>query len=163
MKQIIICCLCIILSIPAFTQSLTPSVVASSGNDHENEGVSLSWTLGEIAIKTLETETIILTQGFHQGDILVDAIEKVIDENFTIRIFPNPTNQSVTIELFRQDPVRVYIEVIDINGKLLSNKQVEATDNQAEIDFSHYIPATYFLRIKTPDNKLNITYPIIKQ
>jgi hypothetical protein len=150
------------LPVPILSQSLIPTVVASSGNSSEYNNVSLSWTLGEIAIETLEAETIILTQGFHQGDLLVDAVEKVIDENFRIIIYPNPTSQSVTIELIRKEPVKVFIEVIDMNGKLLSIKRIEETKNKAEIDFGLYSPATYYLRIKTADQQVNVTYPVQK-
>ena len=162
MKRAIFYCLWILLSIPGLSQSISPTVVASSGNYSENNDVSLSWTLGEIAIETLEAETLILTQGFHQGNPVIDAIEKIIDENFRIKIYPNPTNQSVTVEIFRRDPGKVMLEVIDLNGKLLSNKLIEETKNKTEIDFSPYSPATYYLRIKTQDQKVNITYPVQK-
>jgi len=47
-------------------QTLSPVVLASSGNYYENASVSLSWTLGEIATETYSSGNIILTQGFQQ-------------------------------------------------------------------------------------------------
>jgi hypothetical protein len=47
-------------------QSLSPTVVASSGGYFEGTGASLSWTLGEIATETFSSGNLILTQGFQQ-------------------------------------------------------------------------------------------------
>ncbi len=51
------------------SQSIERSVVASSGDYFEGAGISLSWTLGEIATETYSNGSIILTQGFQQPDI----------------------------------------------------------------------------------------------
>jgi hypothetical protein len=47
-------------------QSLCPTVIASSGGYASGTGVSLSWTLGEIATETFSNGGYILTQGFQQ-------------------------------------------------------------------------------------------------
>ena len=56
------------LMIPGFlvAQSLTPSVIASSGNYFQGSTASLSWTLGEMATETYSAGNVILTQGFQQ-------------------------------------------------------------------------------------------------
>ena len=48
------------------SQSIERDVVASSGDYFENAGVSLSWTLGELAVETYTAGNITLTQGFQQ-------------------------------------------------------------------------------------------------
>lgn len=48
------------------TQSLSPSVIASSGDYSTGTDVSLSWTLGEIATETFSNGGFTLTQGFQQ-------------------------------------------------------------------------------------------------
>jgi hypothetical protein len=54
--------------IPAFisAQSVSPQVVSSAGDYFEGTNASLSWTLGEIATETFNSENVILTQGFQQ-------------------------------------------------------------------------------------------------
>ena len=49
-------------------QSLSPTVIASAGGTGTAGGVTLSWTVGETAVQTLDNGTNILTQGFHQAD-----------------------------------------------------------------------------------------------
>jgi hypothetical protein len=48
------------------SQSLSPTVIASSGGYSTGTDVSLSWTLGEIATETFSNGNYILTQGFQQ-------------------------------------------------------------------------------------------------
>lgn len=50
----------------AQAQSLSPTVISSSGGYFTGAGGSLSWTLGEIATETLINGGYILTQGFQQ-------------------------------------------------------------------------------------------------
>jgi len=50
-------------------QSIERDVVASSGDYYEGANISLSWTLGEIAIETYDNGSNILTQGFQQPGI----------------------------------------------------------------------------------------------
>ena len=47
-------------------QSVSPQVVASSGDYYQGTNASLSWTLGEIATETYSNGSTILTQGFQQ-------------------------------------------------------------------------------------------------
>jgi hypothetical protein len=49
-------------------QSLTPSVVATTGGSGTVAGASLDWTLGELVVPTLDDGAHELTQGFQQAD-----------------------------------------------------------------------------------------------
>jgi len=51
------------------SQSIERDVVASSGDFFEGDNISLSWTLGEIAVETYDNGSNILTQGFQQPGI----------------------------------------------------------------------------------------------
>jgi hypothetical protein len=50
----------------ANAQSLSPTVVTTSGGYYPSNNASLSWTLGEIATETFSNGGYILTQGFQQ-------------------------------------------------------------------------------------------------
>jgi hypothetical protein len=60
--------LLLLLGVSIFAQSIERDVVASSGDYYESGGISLSWTLGEIATETYISGDNILTQGFQQPD-----------------------------------------------------------------------------------------------
>ncbi|QQR87726.1 MAG: hemagglutinin protein [Flavobacteriales bacterium] len=49
-------------------QSISPSVIGSAGGTGIVGTTTLSWTIGETAVSTLDNGSNILTLGFHQGD-----------------------------------------------------------------------------------------------
>ena len=55
---------------PLMSQSVERDVIAGSGDYFEGAGISLSWTLGELATDTYSNGNTIITQGFQQPDIL---------------------------------------------------------------------------------------------
>jgi hypothetical protein len=63
-------------------QSLSPTVIATAGDYSTASGVSLSWTLGEIATETYTNGGYYLTQGFQQP---VEAV--VISINLDLMVF----------------------------------------------------------------------------
>jgi hypothetical protein len=64
------------------SQSLSPTVIASSGGYFTGTGASLSWTLGEIVTETFSNGSYILTQGFQQP---VEGI--IISINLDLLVF----------------------------------------------------------------------------
>lgn len=69
MKKYFILLLVSFLGLYVSGQSISSYVIGSAGESVEAGGISVSWTLGELAIETLEDNgnTLILTQGFQQG------------------------------------------------------------------------------------------------
>ena len=84
-----------VLTHNAFGQSpvnISPSVVTGCGGALQGWSmISLNseFTLGEIAIETVFGDEFMLTQGFHQGQFNIIAL----DEHSTMRVkvYPNPT------------------------------------------------------------------------
>ncbi len=71
MKNLTLLVIACFLGLTVTAQSLTPSVVASSGEHFENPNNSISFTLGEVVTETYSNGSTILTQGFQQA---VDGI-----------------------------------------------------------------------------------------
>ncbi|MCD4694622.1 MAG: hypothetical protein K8S16_00165 [Bacteroidales bacterium] len=66
MKKLNIITIACLLSLTVAAQSLSPEVIASSGDYYEGTNNSISFTLGEIATETYSNGSNILTQGFQQ-------------------------------------------------------------------------------------------------
>ena len=114
----------VIISQIAFTQNieLSPSVIASAGNYAEAGGISLSWTLGEIAITTLQGGDLVLTQGFQQSYGNIDGLElNTID--WKIIAYPNPVKNLLSIRFDVLSPKDFHIEIQDVTGRILSQEQ----------------------------------------
>jgi len=69
MKTLILTIVFLVGALICSAQSIERDVVASSGDYYEGANISLSWTLGEIAVETYDNGSNILTQGFQQPGI----------------------------------------------------------------------------------------------
>jgi uncharacterized repeat protein (TIGR03803 family) len=75
------------------------------------------------------------------------------------KVFPNPTNGSVTIE----NAGNSKIEVFDITGRLILQKSASVTDNMINIDLSLFNPGIYLLRTVDINSHKASTFKIVLQ
>jgi len=137
-------------------------VITTSGGYGETTTGSLSWTIGEPVIETVSNSNNSLTQGFQQASYSVTGIKKSEDLSFQIKVFPNPASDLLNVAFITKEKPSVLIELFDLNGKILFDEQVESTHLNKQINFTHYTPGTYFLRIRETSGKLLVTYQIQK-
>lgn len=66
-------------------QSISRDVIGSAGATATSPGMSMDWTIGEVTIETTSGSNHMLTQGFHQPDMLVIPVVKgfFIPEGFS--------------------------------------------------------------------------------
>jgi len=135
--------------------TLAPSVIASAGGYAENDNISLSWTLGEIAVSTLYGNDMILTQGFQQPFTLGTSINLNNTIDWNIKAFPNPVEDELKIQFDLTQSDNFWIEVQDVTGRtieLQQHKEIHPGDI-IPIDMTHYQYGVYFFKIFTPDRK----------
>lgn len=135
--------------------TLAPSVIASGGGYAESGNISISWTLGEVAVSTLTGGSMMLTQGFQQPfDIGVGIGEKEVFCN--ISVYPNPVKDELRIRFDMVKPGDFLMEVQDVTGRLvgqLQHKQVSPGDIIL-LNTSSYTNGVYFLKVFSKDNQL---------
>ncbi len=88
------------LSVPLWGQSLSQTVIGNSGAYSQNNDVgNLHWTVGEVSVEQYASG-LILSQGFHQlyNDLLITATWDNADQEFTVRLYPNPASDWLQIE-----------------------------------------------------------------
>ena len=102
----------VLVSIESYNHTIDRSVISSAGNNVDTETISVSRTLGEVAIANLSSDGLILSQGFHQGNLFIDAIEGIHPE-FQLKTYPNPVVNKLIIESLNLDQL---YEIIDVNG-----------------------------------------------
>lgn len=144
----------LLLSFPAlsFAQDIKQNVIGTAGDDFNNDKVSVSWTIGEVVSENLSTESYDLTQGFHQGNLVVNRINEEFPIIFQIKAYPNPVKDILIIE--SEDPGFEY-QLINVQGKVISNGFIHSFSE--EIDFTNLPSGTYFLQVEKYD-----THKIIK-
>jgi len=135
--------------------TLAPTVIASAGGYEANETISLSWTLGEIAVNTLYSDNLILTQGFQQPYTIGTAINLNNVPDWNIKAYPNPVENELMIRFDLNKTDDFWLEIQDVTGRTISLVQ-HKTVNPGDIitmDMSGYTNGVYFFKIYTPDKK----------
>lgn len=147
------------ITVSSLSQSLTPTVVGSSGDFYTTTAASLSWTLGEIVTETYIGTNNQLTQGFQQPDIRFSIIEDQTKE-ITLNLYPNPTGSLVNLEIKNNDtPLSIIIN--DPSGKTIyTGKYLPQTVHQ--IDLSSFADGLYFMQIITESSQRIKTLKIEK-
>ena len=133
---------------------LAPTVISSGGGYYEGESISISWTLGEVAVTTLSAGDIILTQGFQQPFDIDVGFENE-QASFGISAYPNPVGDQLRVRFDIQDPGDYLVEIQDVTGRLVRQMEYSSV-NPGDIlllNTSTYTTGVYFLRVSTRDRK----------
>lgn len=132
----------------------TPSVLSSSGGFNKNENFSISWTLGEIAITTLQGESMALTQGFQQAFVKGTGIIKS-ETNWNISVYPNPVQNELNIQFDLHESKDFLLEIQDVTGRVIM-QEIYANVYPGDLrtlNTSGFVSGVYFLRVLTIDYK----------
>ena len=146
-------CLCLVSTAISAQLSLSPSVIASGGGYREAGNISISWTLGEVAVNTLTGNGIMLTQGFQQPfDIGVGYRPDQV--NWQISVYPNPVKDELRIRFDVEKTGDFLLEVHDVTGRLISQKKHSVSPGDIILlNTSTYKSGVYFLKVLTPDRR----------
>jgi hypothetical protein len=133
-------------------------VISSQGDSYVNANNSLDFTIGETVVETVTDGANELTQGFHQTLLTITSVED-FDVNYSVKIFPNPTAERVTLSIEKYEGVTFYL--FDIAGKLLREEVLTAQKTVVEV--SDYAKGTYLLKLVGEESKKLKTFKIIKK
>ena len=154
------------LSLTAQVQ-LVNSVIASAGRFSTSGSITLSWTLGEMAVKTLAGTNLMLNQGFQQPwELIIDGGTPIQEPelNWSVKAFPNPVRDNLNVEFTLEKSERFSMEILDITGKKIYQREAETImpDQTIQLDFSSYKEGIYILRVVSEDQKTHKIYKIRK-
>lgn len=150
----------LLLFFAANAQSISRDVIASAGDYYTSSVGSLSWTLGETVIETVENGSInvILTQGFQQPDELTVGIRQIPVSNVFVSLYPNPTIQSIRMDVKYDKNSRIQIELVDMLGRILNSDNLDVLKGQVsnyQLDVSALASGMYMFRLTSNGNLLN--------
>ena len=85
--------------------------------------------------------------------------EKEYLMNYSLRVYPNPTNDVINIDLL--DPSKIsHLSLLDINGKLV--KRINSSETNLSLNMSSYPKGIYFINVQGPDYPIYNTIRIYK-
>ncbi len=158
-KQILILfCLSINLCFSQANYIVSPEVISSSGGGYSNFNYNLSFTIGEISTETLQSSSVILTQGFHQDYINITSLSENMFTN-NVKVYPNPTNDQLFVSFDSFDSAN--IKLTDYTGKVVLKKQNYFINHERYIDLS-FLPSGLYLLSLNFNDKYNSVFKINK-
>ena len=135
--------------------------VPVSGGSVTGTGGSGYFSVGQMVFSDIVGKNGNILHGIQQPYEII--IEKHVDPSFQISlncsVYPNPTADFVILKIDNDKYNQLSYEVIDINGKVLAQNNIES--RETKIDFKEYILASYLLKVKH-FNKEVVTYKIVK-
>lgn len=118
--------------------------VTTSGGNIESDQVSLSYTIGQLKVNTIEkVDSSVLELDFIQGvQYAIDVFDCRDYNNIKISVFPNPTSSIVNISMENIED-KLSLIVYDVAGRKIYDHSFSEKD--FSIDFSSYSEGIYIL------------------
>lgn len=141
MKFCLIIFCTILISVSLCAQSIDIEVISASGNDGSSSAHQLSWTIGEPIIETHTGSTNVITQGFHQTNLLVTDITEVTPLSLALLIYPNPVVNQLNLSIENPENIPLNYVLYDELGRVVkkdfidSNPGIIAMDNLARANY----------------------------
>lgn len=148
-------------------QSIAPQSVNSAGVKMTQSNGSLSFTVGELVVKTqTDANGNNLGSGFTNSatsSTTVLSLYTPDKEVLNVSVYPNPTTDLVVVDISSTTLDWLYLDVVDLQGKTISTEKYVGMSNKIGINTTHYKSGTYLLQLKNISGKLLGTYKLIKQ
>lgn len=156
-----------LFTLTAWSQDIPMQVIAAGGGYFENTsaGLSISWTLGEVAYTTLTSVDFILTQGFQQGNLFTTSVDKPEITQNDITIYPNPVRDYVKVKFeIPNASGKVTFDLYDITGRKVISKVMNVEQSvPTELNLSEIRSGIYLLKVMLEKDNLNRIVKLIKE
>lgn len=153
--------LLLLIGLSGLAQISERSVISSAGEEFERSNFSITWTLGEPVIKTIEDPNNLITQGFHQTIFIISSIEEELPQIAAdFKVFPNPASTYFNLEVFNADPNKFEFFLFDIKGTLVQSGNL--MENPQRFDLSQLSNTNYIFKIIEKDSGLSKSFKIQK-
>lgn len=169
MKKITYAIILILLAAAAGAQSLSPTVIASTGGFSSNSNGSLSYTVGEMTmVQTFSAGNYILTQGFQQptDSLVLGLLDFAGGEYGTLVVYPNPAVDQFSYGYELPAKGKVTFRIYDAIGQLIAETYSGTYNGGKEIlqaNVSGWAAGVYFLQMTFTDNADASVHQITRQ
>ena len=124
-----------------------PTVIATAGTRYQTGSMVIDWTLGELSVSTLQNNSYLVSQGFHQPKFVITAVDKLPLFTGTMEVYPNPATDMIRIELTLERTTTVRAGLYDSNGKLVWNKEFHGQQITESASLKNLPRGNYFLKL----------------
>ncbi|MBN2632768.1 MAG: hypothetical protein JXR66_04365, partial [Bacteroidales bacterium] len=98
------------------SQSISHQVLVPAAGIRSDGNFAISQTIGETMVEMTKNSYYILTQGFQQSSIREFEFDDKLE---IVRVFPNPVNDYITLEMTGRKARSFSIEFLDLTGRVV--------------------------------------------
>jgi len=145
----------------SFSQDISPNVISSAGATFFSSSTNINWTLGELAITTIQNSKNIISQGFHQSN-KTTSIGELPKEIGVIHVYPNPTSDWLKFEINFDKKRFVLVQLFDVNGNLIWWEKFNGKVISERTTLKRLLDGNYFIIFTVDNNKFIQSFKIQK-
>lgn len=153
-----------LISKVALSQSLAPSLMASSGNYGVHPQYSISYSIGELAVTTCYNSGNYITQGFQQSYAVTQLPGTDTVRFQLVQVNPNPAIENLNIDFFVSESNHFIVEIFNLKGSKI--KQITYSEitygNRKSLNVSNIPKGLYFVHVNSTDGKISEMFKIVK-
>ena len=154
--------LLLVTSSTIHAQEFSPTVIGSSGGDGKVKGITIMWTLGEVAVATLTNGENVLTQGFHQPPEGTTSAPLLTDALPGVSVRPNPVANELFVELPELGSKEAYLELVDMSGSRVMETTNQTGLQTLRLNVSELPVGAYIVRTRIGE-KIHATLVTIER
>ena len=153
--------LILLISQTALTQSLSQSLFGTTGSFMSTSGYSVSYTVGELAIRSQVKSGHFLTQGFQQSYLDTVSAGDTIQ---TISVNPNPVSSRLNIDFYISGSYDFSLEVYNLKGRKIMHIRYPDLfyKERKTLDLQSLPKGMYLIRIYSINGKVSKMFKIEK-
>jgi len=145
MKKSFIPILLIVFFLAGNSALFSQEVISAAGDHSSGSIVQVSWTLGEPVIETGMNGQYILTQGMHQGNLIVTVTNQLQGLPFEVKAYPNPVSKFLKLDIDAPQLQGFSYSLFNIDGQLIHHQDV--LTHSTTIPMESYAHSSYLLRV----------------
>lgn len=135
-------------------------IISAAGDDIFVEQTNMSFTIGETVVELSNSDSIYLTAGFQQSNILV-SIPLAIDEiRISAKVFPNPAIDYFYLDIDNQDTQGFIAVLHNTKGDFIRKNQLNITP--VKVSLAALPSGVYYFTILNQKNKRMHQFKILK-
>lgn len=148
-----------------FCQEISPQSLNSAGTKMTQANGSISFTVGELVVLSLEdNQGNTLNGGFNTNAVLTTlSIQEADISIMSVSIFPNPSSNFISIVIKEVHIDEFNLDVKDLKGKLILSEKHSGVSSNIGINATSWDSGSYILTLYKLNGELIGSYQIIKQ
>jgi hypothetical protein len=172
-------CMCLLLTLVfggLSAQSISRSIISTAGESSHGQSISLDWTLGEMASSTINYHEGLITEGFQQPTLRVEAITKdeiqhlpleaevTVEEANSLQLnaYPNPVSEMLRVDYQFDQYESGFLQLVDAQGKELLEEQVQLVRGHTDLNMAPFAAGSYYLIVRNDKGTIVKALKIIK-